>query len=52
MSSMKLQKRIASFILNCGKRKVWLDPNELRGIRLTCSSKYKIFVCIIKIKRF
>mmetsp|Transcript_25700 Transcript_25700/g.59178 ORF Transcript_25700/g.59178 Transcript_25700/m.59178 type:complete len:191 (+) Transcript_25700:42-614(+) len=37
MVSMKLQKRIASSILKCGKRKVWLDPNELRKIRITSS---------------
>jgi len=43
MVSMKLQKRIASSILKCGKRKVWLDPNELRKIRITSSSKYEIY---------
>lgn len=28
MVSLKLQKRLAASVLNCGKRKVWLDPNE------------------------
>nr|GMD30655.1 60S ribosomal protein L19-3 [Ipomoea batatas] len=26
-SSLRLQKRLAASILNCGKRKIWLDPN-------------------------
>ena len=30
MISLKLQKRLAASILNCGKRKIWLDPNEVR----------------------
>lgn len=28
MVSLKLQKRLAASILKCGKRKIWLDPNE------------------------
>ncbi|XP_044754937.1 60S ribosomal protein L19-like [Coccinella septempunctata] len=28
MSSLKLQKRLAASVLGCGKKKVWLDPNE------------------------
>jgi large subunit ribosomal protein L19e len=28
MVSLKLQKRLAAAVLGCGKRKVWLDPNE------------------------
>lgn len=28
MVSLKLQKRLAASVLGCGKRKVWLDPNE------------------------
>ncbi|KAL4281226.1 hypothetical protein GQ457_03G012600 [Hibiscus cannabinus] len=28
MVSLKVQKRLASSLLNCGKRKVWLDPCE------------------------
>merc|ERR1719444_280382 len=30
--SLKLQKRLAASVLNCGKRKVWLDPNETNEI--------------------
>lgn len=32
MSSLRLQKRLASSILGCGKKKVWLDPNESNEI--------------------
>ncbi|XP_038193552.1 60S ribosomal protein L19-like [Arvicola amphibius] len=28
MSMLRLQKRLASSVLRCGKKKVWLDPNE------------------------
>lgn len=29
---MKLQKRLAASVLKCGKKKVWLDPNETSEI--------------------
>lgn len=32
MSSLRLQKRLAAAVLNCGKNKVWLDPNETNEI--------------------
>ena len=32
MSSLGLQKRLAASVLNCGKNKVWLDPNESLAI--------------------
>ena len=32
MVSLKLQKRLAASVLDCGKRKVWLDPNETNEI--------------------
>lgn len=28
MVSLKTQKRLASAVLKCGKRRVWIDPNE------------------------
>ncbi|RKO95564.1 ribosomal protein L19/L19e, partial [Caulochytrium protostelioides] len=28
-SNLTFQKRIAASVLGCGKRKVWLDPNEM-----------------------
>jgi hypothetical protein len=30
MVSLKLQKRLAASVLNCGARKIWMDPNEVR----------------------
>uniref|UniRef100_A0A3Q3MGV4 Ribosomal protein L19 n=1 Tax=Mastacembelus armatus TaxID=205130 RepID=A0A3Q3MGV4_9TELE len=32
MSMLRLQKRLASSVLRCGKKKVWLDPNETNEI--------------------
>ncbi|XDC63794.1 hypothetical protein R6Z07M_014976 [Ovis aries] len=32
MSMLRLQKRLASTVLRCGKKKVWLDPNETNEI--------------------
>jgi large subunit ribosomal protein L19e len=37
--SLKLQKRLASDVLKCGKRKVWLDPNEINEIALANSRR-------------
>jgi len=38
-SSLKLQKRLAASVLDCGKRKVWLDPNEISEIAMANSRK-------------
>jgi large subunit ribosomal protein L19e len=38
-SSLKLQKRLAASVLNCGKKKVWLDPNEISEISMANSRK-------------
>ncbi|CAG2106853.1 unnamed protein product [Medioppia subpectinata] len=32
MSTLRLQKRLASAVLKCGRNKVWLDPNESNEI--------------------
>uniref|UniRef100_A0A8C2M970 Ribosomal protein L19 n=1 Tax=Cricetulus griseus TaxID=10029 RepID=A0A8C2M970_CRIGR len=32
VSMLRLQKRLASSVLRCGKKKVWLDPNETNEI--------------------
>lgn len=37
MVALKLQKRLAASVLNCGKRKVWLDPNETNELSLANS---------------
>merc|ERR1719274_573883 len=37
MVSLRLQKRLASSVLKCGKRKIWLDPNEINEISMANS---------------
>merc|ERR1711944_134202 len=32
MSTLRLQKRLASVVLKCGRNKIWLDPNETSEI--------------------
>merc|ERR1719193_521383 len=32
MSSLKLQKRLSASVMKCGRKKVWLDPNEASEI--------------------
>jgi len=32
MVCLRLQKRLASSILKCGRKKIWLDPNEMNEI--------------------
>lgn len=44
MVSLKLQKRLAASVLNCGLRKVWLDPNEVTDISMANSSTSSSFM--------
>ena len=37
--SLKLQKRLAASVLKCGKKKIWLDPNEINEIALANSRR-------------
>merc|ERR1712225_58638 len=37
MVSLKLKKRLAASVLKCGKRKIWLDPNEVNEISMANS---------------
>merc|ERR1719161_1749021 len=39
MVGLKMQKRIACSILKCGKRRVWIDPNEVSIISKANSRK-------------
>lgn len=39
-SSLKVQKRLAASVMRCGKKKVWLDPNEINEISNTNSSEF------------
>jgi large subunit ribosomal protein L19e len=40
MVSLRLQKRLAASVLGCGKRKVWLDPNEIQDLSLANSRMF------------
>lgn len=37
--NLKLQKRLAASVLKCGKRKIWMDPNEINDIALANSRR-------------
>ena len=39
MAFLRLQKRLAASVLKCGKRRVWIDPNETSEVALANSSK-------------
>lgn len=39
MAFLRLQKRLAAAVLKCGKRRVWIDPNETNEVALANSSK-------------
>lgn len=42
---LRLQKRLASSVLRCGKKKVWLDPNETNEIA-NANSRKDLLLCI------
>lgn len=53
MSLINLQKRLAASIIKCGKRKIWIDPNEIKEISLADSRKYNVKIFHLKkIKKF
>jgi hypothetical protein len=39
MAFLRLQKRLAAAVLKCGKKRVWIDPNETSEVALANSSK-------------
>ena len=41
MVTLRTQKRLAAEILKCGKKRVWMDPNELSELGMANSSKLK-----------
>ena len=43
MAFLRLQKRLAASVLKCGKRRVWIDPNETSEVALANSSKPTFF---------
>ena len=42
MVVLRLQKRLAASVLKCGKKRLWLDPNEQNEISLANSSTLSI----------
>ena len=38
MAFLRLQKRLAASVLKCGKKRVWIDPNETSEVALANSS--------------
>ena len=40
MAFLRLQKRLAASVLKCGKKRVWIDPNETSEVALANSRKY------------
>jgi len=47
-STLRLQKRLASAVMKCGKNKIWLDPNETSMISNANSSEFEI-MCLIEV---
>ncbi len=39
MAFLRLQKRLAASVLKCGKKRVWIDPNETNEVNLANSRK-------------
>jgi len=37
MTNLRLQKRLAASVLKCGKKRVWLDPNEISELSMANS---------------
>jgi large subunit ribosomal protein L19e len=49
MPSLKLQKRLAASVLKCGKRKIWLDPNETNEISMA-NSRTRLQLVVILVE--
>ena len=47
MVSLKLQKRLASSVLKCGRGKVQLDPNEVNEISMANSLSLSLSLCFL-----
>ena len=39
MAFLRLQKRLAASVLKCGRKRVWIDPNETSEVKLANSRK-------------
>lgn len=45
-STLRLQKRLAASVLKCGKKKIWLDPNETNEIANANSRKLQLRIAV------
>ena len=43
MAFLRLQKRLAASVLKCGRKRVWIDPNETNEVALANSRKSPSF---------
>ena len=41
MAFLRLQKRLAASVLKCGRKRVWIDPNETNEVALANSRKFQ-----------
>lgn len=39
MATLRLQRRLAASVLKCGRKRVWIDPNETSEVALANSRK-------------
>lgn len=49
MAFLRLQKRLAASVLKCGKKRVWIDPNEASEVAMANSSNTSLLVLIYSI---
>lgn len=44
--NLRTQKRLAASVMDCGERKVWMDPNEMNEISNANSREYiRVVLC-------
>ena len=52
MAFLRLQKRLAASVLKCGKKRVWIDPNETSEVALANSStNFSFFVILLDYRK-
>ena len=47
MAFLRLQKRLAAAVLKCGKRRVWIDPNETSEVALANSRIFRVNLIVL-----
>ena len=46
MAFLRLQKRLAASVLKCGRKRVYIDPNETQEVALANSRKYITYLIV------